>query len=308
MRNHLMVIFVIISLFMISGCDDDKQTSDGTESPYLGGNQGLIAEFLEMGVYNEDTKIEEIFEGETFPIEVMIKNKGEENVDIGDATVTLKGIAMDDFSGIANNGVLSNEEMIERVSEYNKAGGEVNLDFTPGAEEARYEIEIKGAHYDISVFGEVVYLYSTHAAVPKVCFKENLQTEGICEVDEEKTVYSSGAPIQVKSATEKRAGTGKVAVEFEVENVGGGDVTKPEEAFDSRFNQLSFMPAEPELWECKAGGKLNEGRFDSSNKLTVVCKLKEAMEEDTLYTKELDLVLSYKYRKLIHRQLRIRKQ
>jgi len=303
------IIIAILSLFVLIGCAGEGTDTGAidSESPYIGGTQGLIAEFLEMGVYNDETNIEEIFEGESFPIEVMIKNKGEEDVIAGDLTITLKGIALDDFSGIAAGGELPNTEVIEAVSEYNDAGGEITLDFTTGTEEAIYEGIINGAHYDVGVFGEVVYKYMTHASVPDVCFKEDLQDDSICDVDETKTVYSSAAPIQVKSAEEKRAGTGKVAVEFLVENIGGGSVAKPDADFDSRYDQLSFSPGD-DLWECKAGGRLNEGRFDSSNEIKIVCKLKDAMAEDTLYTKSLDLTLEYKYKELISRQVRIRAQ
>ena len=80
------IIIAILSLVMIIGCSGggEDNTVTNTESPYIGGNQGIIAEFLEMGVYNDETNIEEIFDGESFPIEVMIKNKGEEDVVAGD--------------------------------------------------------------------------------------------------------------------------------------------------------------------------------------------------------------------------------
>ena len=318
--NKKIITLLIISLFVLVGCKEEDGGATQSESPYIGGSKGVIAEFLEMGIYNEGEGIEEIFEGETFPIEVMLKNKGEEDVGVGDVTIVLKGISIDDvddpddqgdFSGIAGNGILSSTEaegVIEKLSESNDEGGEITLDFTPGEREANYTVPLSGALYDVSVFGEVIYKYKTHVAVPKVCFKENLQDEKVCDIDEMKTVYSSGAPIQVKSAEEKRAGTGKIAVEFKVENVGGGEVTKPGEDFNMRYDQLSFTSSDPDLWECKAGGKLNEGRFDSAGKMTIVCKLKEAMTENTLYVKELDLTLEYKYKELIQRQIRIREQ
>jgi len=301
------IIFAVICLVMIVGCAQED-TSTSTESPYSGGSKGIIAEFLDMGIYNDNTGIEEIFENETFPIEVMLNNKGEEDVEAGMVNITLKGIALTDFSGIVGGGVLSNTEIIEKVSDNNKVGGEITLDFSSEEEDATYLLHLTGTHYDVTVFGEVVYRYKTHAAVPKVCFKEDPQEDSVCEIEEVKEVYSSGAPIQVLSAMEKRAGTGKVAVEFEIENVGSGDVTKPGEAFTVRYDQLSFTPGDSELWECKAAGRLNEGRLDTEGKITVVCKLKNAMAENTLFTKELSLTLEYDYRELIQREIRVREQ
>jgi len=302
------IISLLLIVFMLAlvGCKGGEKKVEAPESPYIGGSKGLVAKFENMGIYNEKTNIEEIFEGETFPIEITLKNKGEQDILPGDVVVSLKGILLSDFSGIVANGTLTNEEKIEKVSEYNKEGGELTLDFTPEGG-ARYLVNLSGSHYDISVFAEVVYNYKTYAAVPKVCFKEDLQDESVCDVEEEKAVFSSGAPIQVKKATEKRAGTGKIAVEFEIENIGSGDVTKPDEDFDSRYDQLAFYPNE-DIWECKSSGKINEGRFDSDGKMIVVCRLKEPMPKGTLYTKELDLTLDYKYKELIHHQLRINEQ
>ena len=141
-----------------------------------------------------------------------------------------------------------------------------------------------------------------------MCFKEDLADESVCDVEEIKTVYSSAAPVQVKSAEEKKAGAGKIAVEFSIENVGSGQVTKPGQDFDKRYNQLSFSVNEPANWECKSGGKENQARLDSDEKAKILCRLKNALAEDTLYTKELDLTLDYDYKELIHQQIRLKEQ
>ncbi|HLC96557.1 MAG TPA: hypothetical protein VJH97_04500 [Candidatus Nanoarchaeia archaeon] len=308
-KIHLLIV-AVIGLLVLSACQSQSGKDDGSDqlSPFTGGSKGIVANFLDMGVFNDETGIEEIFEGESFPIEVLLNNKGEEEVIVGDATVTLKGISLNQFTGIVANGELNNIETIEKVSEFNDVGGEVTLDFTPGSPDAVYQIPLSGSHYDVSVFAEVVYLYKTHALVPKVCFKEDLQDDRICDVDANKKVFSSAAPIQVTNVEEKRAGTGKVAVEFDVENIGSGDVAKPSTDFDSRFDELAFNSSDASEWECKSGGKLNEGRFDSDGKMKVVCKLITAMTEDTLYTKQLELTLIYQYKDLIQRQIRIREQ
>jgi len=294
---------------VLAGCEK-KEAAPPTKdaSPYIGGTKGLVAEFLDMGIYNDESKMNEIFEGETFPIEILLRNKGEEDLQAGDVKVKIKGISLSDFSGIVSNGVLWNVDMIEKISEVNEVGGEETLDFTPGTDDAKYLIPLAGSSYDVDVFAEVVYNYKTHSSVPKVCFKEDLTDPSICEVDEVKEVFSSAAPIQVLSAEEKRAGTGKIAVEFKIENVGGGDVTTPDEDFNSRYDQLSFESSDPTIWECKSGGKLNAARLDTEGKAVILCKLINPMAEDTLYTKQLDLTLSYQYRVLIQEAVRVLKQ
>jgi len=307
-RYIKLIIFSIILLFITAGCKEEKKDNSFV-SPFIGGNKGLIAEFEEMGFFNEKSGMEEIFEGEAFPIEVVLKNKGEHTNTAGMATVTLLGININDFTGIVSNGVLQNIAEIEKISEFNKEGGEIILDFTSGNEDAKYKIPLVGLSYDISVFANVVYEYKTYAAVPKVCFKGNLNDPSVCEVEEIKDVFSSGAPIQVQSAEEKRAGTGRVSVEFKIENVGTGKVTKPGANFDPRYDQLSYTVSDANNWDCRSSGRSNEARLDENGKATIICKWDGTpLTNNDLYTKQLDLTLFYKYKELVHKQLRIKKQ
>lgn len=301
------IIIMAILVISLAGCAEEEKPTTPKASPYIGGSKGIIGEFGIMGVYNEQTKQEEIFEGESFPIEITLKNKGEQDVAAGEAKVKLMGINVEDFDNIPDR-EKSNSNSIEKVSNYNKVGGEEIIDFTDGAEDAIYNVPLSGSSYDISLFARVVYSYKTYSSVPKVCFKEDFADPSVCKVEETKDVYSSGAPVQVKKAEEKRAGTAKIALEFTIENVGTGDVTKPTEQFDSRYDQLSFEVSRPEEWECKSAGKAGEARLDSNGQATIICKLKEPLPEDSLYTQQVDLILSYDYREVIHKQLRVKKQ
>ena len=303
--------FGILMLLAViaAGCDNQETNLvDTPTSPYIGGNKGLVAEIVQMGVFNDASNTEEIFEGETFPIEITLKNKGESDVATGNATVTLLGINLRDFDNVPNQ-ELSNTQLIEKVEkDVNEQGGEVTIDFTSGTQDARYKVPLSGSSYDVSVFARLSYKYQTKAAVPKVCFKENLRDTSVCDVEGTKDVFSSGAPIKVTNAEEKTAGTGKVAVEFTIENVDGGDVTLPNQPFDSRFDQLAFSVSDANEWECKSGGRDGVARLDTNGKAVILCRLKNALPANALYTKELDLTLSYAYSNLVHKQIRVKKQ
>lgn len=303
--NKKYLILIVLAVFIV-GCSGEEMISDAGESPYIGGNKGLIATFEQMGVYNDDSSMEEVYEGETFPIEITLKNKGEHDVDVDQATISLAGINLADFTGIPS-GVIDNTALIEMISEYNEEGGEITIDFTSGEADAVYIVSLAGYSYDISVFAILDYSYKTYSAVPKVCFKGDPADKTVCNIDEVKDVYSSAAPIQVVKAEEKKAGVGKIAVEFSIENVGTGRVTLPGTAYDSRYDQLSYTVSDPEEWECKSAGKLNEARL-SDGKATIVCRLVTPLDKSDLYTKELDLVLDYDYKEIMHKQLRVIKQ
>jgi hypothetical protein len=295
------VLIMSIMAVFIAGCDEEEAPTG--PSPYIGGTKGIIAEFEPMGI--EESGIYTIFDQEDFPIQVALKNKGEHDVSPGDVDIVIQGIPIADFSGIAS-GTLSNSKNIEKVSELNEEGGEEIVDF---GQKIKYIPDVPGTFYDANVFASYTYSYKTYASVPKVCFKENLRDDRVCEVDETKKVYSSGAPIQVTSAVEKPAGAGLIEVDFEIENVGGGKSTVPNREFSPQYNQLRYIiepSTEIAKWTCTAAGRENEARL-VDGKATIRCRLREPLEKDALYTKAIGLTLSYDYRDIIQETVRIKK-
>ncbi len=307
-------IFFLGSLFLMSillvACTPANQQKEAApaSSPFKGGQKGVIGEFREFGVQGK-ADIEEIFTSESFPIEIVLKNKGESNVQPGDVKVSLSGINVADFSGIPSRQI-SNNDKIERVSESNDQGGEEVIDFTPGDANAKYTPTIIGNNVDITVVGNIVFFYKTFATVPKVCFKGDLKDTSFCQVDEGKTVFSSSAPIQVKKVIERPSGTGLVTLEFQIENGGQGKVTKHGTDFDVRFQVLEFEISDTDKWDCNGRGKSGELRLDNDGKGAIVCRLKDSakLAKDDLFVKEVGMTLKYDYKDTIVKQLRIKKE
>jgi len=303
-KKYFLVLFVVGLLFLITACEEGEGETTIPE-PFTGGSQGLVAEFEEIGVIEEGEY--SFYEDELIPMQIIFKNKGEEDIDIGGLVVELKGILLADFSGITS-GILSNDELIEAVSEFNPEGGEILVDFTP-AGGASYLQEISGAHYTINPFVVYKYEYSTKALVPEVCFKEDLRDERLCNVRESKEVFSSGAPIQVISVEEETAGTGKISLTFEVENVGGGEVTTPGNEFNPSYGQIAYRLepiTERADWQCAAAGRENEARLIGGS-ATIRCRLLNPLPPDALYTKAIGLTINYDYRDVIQQKIRIKK-
>ena len=299
--NKIITILTIISLLFIAGCNG-KDNVTGPE-PYIGGSQGLLAEFEPLSV--EEEGLYTVYQDETFPIQLILKNKGEENVNAGDVKVELFGILISDFSGIKGS-ILTNTEGIDKISEINTEGGEVTIDFGP---EVEYSQNIAGGFYDANIFASYTYRYKTHISVPQVCFKENLRDNEVCNVDERKTSFSSGAPIQVQSVEENPAGAGTISLDFELENVGGGEVTTPGAEFPLRYGKVAYKitPAtEKGKWTCTAAGRADEARL-TDNKALIRCKLNDPLAEGTKFTKQIGLEISYDYRDIVKETVRIKK-
>jgi hypothetical protein len=301
MNKNYLVIILLTTMVLLVGCTAEE-TQTGP-SPYIGGSNGVLAEFEPMGI--EENGMYTIFEDESFPIQVVLKNKGEHDLAAGDVRIVIHGIPLSDFTGISS-GELTNTKKIERISELNEEGGEEVINF---GQDVKYMPEVPGSFYDISVFASYTYSYKTYASVPDVCFKENLRDERVCDVESSKKVYSSGAPIQVKSVVEKPAGAGLISLEFEIENVGGGKSTLPGQEFSTQYNQLAYAiepSTEKDKWTCAAAGRENEARL-IDGKATIRCRLKDSLEKDALYTKAIGLTLSYDYRDIIQETVRIKK-
>ncbi len=299
--SKLTLICMIIGAFIfLAGCGE-TDTGLG-ESPFIGGSQGVVAEFEALGA--EESGVYTIFEDETFPIQILLNNKGEEKIAPGDARVEIHGVLLSDLSGIAGGNLTNNEE-IEGISKINKNGGKFTIDF---GSEVGYIPEIRGDFVPLDIYAWYTYKYKTTVSVPNACFKEDVRDIGVCEVKGSKSSFSSAAPIQVTSVTENQAGSGKISLTFAVKNVGGGDSTIPGQEFSTIYDKITYRitpESEAAKWKCASVGKENEARF-TENTVDIVCTLRNQLEDGAKYTKEVLLEIDYDYKDFVHELLRIK--
>ncbi|MBT3814920.1 hypothetical protein HOE37_00415 [Candidatus Woesearchaeota archaeon] len=293
--KRIILAILLISAILLVGCDGEDTTTTAGSGAFIGGTQGIMATFEPFGVVEDG--VYSIFDAETIPIEVTLNNKGEYEIQPGDITVELKGPSMD-FTGIPSL-ALKNAGTIETVSELLTIGGEETLTFSS---DAKYSQPVNGA-IDREWFANFDYNYETYLIVPEVCLKEDLTDDRVCTIDGAKTYFVSGAPITITSVEESTAGKGIMALKIKVSNVGSGKVTKPGDDFG--VQERVAYAIDDINWECKQGGKLGEARL-INGEAEIICKLKEALPEGTLATKQLGLTISYKYRDIIQETLRIK--
>jgi len=291
----LLFSIVVASLLLLTGCEEEATTT--SSGAFLGGTQGITAEFEQFGV--EEESIYSIFDSETFPIEVTIHNKGEYQLQAADVTVKLLGPSPEEFEGIPA-WELSNTEIIDKKSELVPTGGEETLSFSS---DAKYLSPVTGSQ-ERTWFANIDYNYKTYLIIPEVCLKEDPTDDRVCDVQESKTFFVSGAPLTVDTVEESTSGKGIMALKIKVSNVGGGKVTKLGEDFGVR-ETLTYS-IDDANWECKSGGKINEARLLTGS-AEIICKLKEPLAEGAApATKQVQLEIDYKYRDLIQEKLRIK--
>jgi hypothetical protein len=300
MKKILLTSILILGLFIVGCSSGTDTTTAGQQGVFIGGTEGLVATFEPIGV--EENGVQTVYDTENFPLEILLKNKGEENVEIGKVSLRLLGPPETDFQNIPS-WKISNKKMIEKVSEFNPEGGEEVTSFT-SSNLAKYTRDIT-SFTDINWNVEYAYDYKTHVIINDVCFKGDISDNRICEVKGSKTFALSGAPIAVTSVQEETGGKGIVVLKIGLSNIGLGDSTIIGQEYDTRFSQVGYTIDEPHLWECKSGGREGTARF-VDGKAEVICKLKKALKEDDLFTKVVTFTINYNYRELVTEKLRIK--
>tara|TARA_Y100000310_G_scaffold336686_1_gene421901 strand:+ start:17 stop:937 length:921 start_codon:yes stop_codon:yes gene_type:complete len=296
--SFIPTIILIASLLLLTSCGEEKKQV--TAGAFLGGTSGAAVSFEPISVLEEG--IYTIFDTEDFPLEFILKNKGEENILPGTATLRLLGPAQGDFSNIPSWELLNKNE-IEKISEFNPTGGEEIISFTPN-NYATYNNEVIG-YMDINWNLEYWYDYKTHLIINDVCFKGDPTDKKVCEIKGTKIHSVSGAPISVSSVEEDTGGKGIVLLKININNVGTGDSTIIGQEFDDRFDQISYTTDEPDKWECKSGGREGQARL-IDGKAQIICRLKNPLGEEEIYQRTVRLTFDYIYKELIQEKLRIK--
>ena len=285
---------LVVSMLLLTSCT--KKEIAPTSTVFMGGTRGVVLEFEPFGV--EENNIYTIFDTETFPLEVTLRNKGEYEIKPGDVSVSLLGPSQKEFTGIAS-WELKNKDTLDKISELIIQGGEETITF---ATDAKYAGEVVGLQ-ERTWFSNLDYNYETYLLIPEVCLKEDLTDTRVCEVAEFKNFHVSGAPVSVKSVEQSTAGKGIMALKIKIYNAGSGKVAKQGQEFGTR-EELTYTIDDAD-WECKSGGKVDEARL-ITGEAEILCKLKEPLAKDTLATQQIKLTLQYKYRDLIQEKLAIK--
>ncbi len=212
------IILLFVALTFSSGCAKKPAVETRPAGAFIGGTKGITMSFM------SNAPPSEIPENSSFTIGLELKNNGEYTVNAEKAEITLSGVKPSSY-GIAdatlnNSGDLTGSQ---------KLGQEV----FPGATDIiQYEASKTPAvlgNQQITFLATLCYPYKTISQTT-ICVKESLtkQTTGgpeVCKLTGEKTVYNSGAPVQVSSVSQFPVG-GRVITGLtfylKITNAGGG--------------------------------------------------------------------------------------
>jgi hypothetical protein len=212
-----------IALLFALGCSGGDQQQGAVGSKFVGGTSGLDVSFaagsLPDKVLDKD---------QPFGISVVLTNKGDHTIESGaDTTVSIKGIDPADF-GVGATDLVQDAPGTIRGAQKDTQGqviqGEtVSLDFPANGASFVHQKEIAGS-VTYNVRAEACYRYGT-VANTKLCVLEDiLGTKGttgkLCQINEDKVVDNSGAPVQVSAFRESVSSANKVAFVLKLKHVG----------------------------------------------------------------------------------------
>ena len=229
------LIIILMLALLVVACKPGDKKAINIEAPFVGGTEGLVLEFQDFR--------SEVFDGgdDPFDIVVRLENKGETLVRQDNVKVRISGINPVEFSKSELDLVLNApDDAIEtRKDPQNNVldGPPVFVEFL----NLNHVNPISGATAQFPLRADVCYLYQTRA-VSKLCIRENLltpQPDGICEINEAKTVYNSGAPVQIVNFKENTRAKDKIGFTFEVANSGTGNIFQSD-SFCDRAQRRNF--------------------------------------------------------------------
>jgi len=278
MKKIIVIIFAVFAFFLlgINGCQ--KEVVEKAN--------GLVINFVDMAPPST------IMTSQTFPVYVDIENKGEGNIDSGEAKFYLKGVG-ENIKDIQTK--LSNSVFLEQWR------GTERLVF---ATKAKSPLELKDS-YIFPLVLVACYNYGTFTQIP-VCIAKN--ESDVCDIEGEKVTSTSNsvAPIQVTSLKENIIGN-KIVIEFVVENKGVGEKAGnvylenancdilQDETHDEYINELlkegkiNIDIKTEEGFTCKPNGELS---LKSGGNGNVICeKILGKDDHASLFT----ITMNYKY-------------
>lgn len=235
--NKKFVCILIFAIFLVSCKAGDQQQAISLQNPFVGGNEGLAMEFQNL---------RDVFDGGRDPFDVVVKvtNKGESAVSKNKIRVRLSGFNPAEFGKLEEQLSKSADEDLIAVKKDPQgnilSGNPTFIEF----KDLNHFSPIAGALQSVDIVANVCYGYKT-LAVSKLCVRSNIlnpSPNGLCEINSNKDVFNSGAPVQVANMVESTGGKDKISFVFEVRQAGTGAIFEKDSSCDrsskSRENKV----------------------------------------------------------------------
>ncbi len=305
--RKLLIVLMIVAVIIVAGCTGGDKTTTGKS--YVGGSNGLSVE------YEKDNPPDKVFDAnsEDFFINVKLKNLGEYDVEKNEIKVTLSGIdktqfQISDLTKVNTNSLLGMRK--EGSSVIN--GMEDIISY-----KANYKTDL-GQDFFPTITANICYRYQTKS-LTNICLRRTVikkETVGECLIDAAKSIENSGAPVQVKSVSERKAGKNLVAITFEIQNVGKGKVYKRgtfntgncgEIVANEGFVNVEVKPTTNIAFKCSNFNDKSSGevKLNSEGKAMITCEASTLALQESSFEDPLNINLDFVYKEIISKQITV---
>ena len=298
MKIYQVLVFSVLIILVSGATSCQTGSKESTSGPFVGGFNGLTAEFG-----NDAPLSSGVFQGESFPIEVEITNKGETTVKAGDVKVNLVGTITGGSFDLTKRSA-SNEGEIYPIGVDESEGGYEIVSLG----NAKYKPQLS-ASYSPNIIAQVCYPYRTRIQLDNFCIpsdQRNPVGKEECTLDSKTNLIKSGAnsagPVQATSFTESK-GVGYVKIRIDINNQGGGDV------INCGTNERDFVTVNlPQDVSCNfEGGKGSSGIAKLREGHAVLNCEKKTSNQGLAYLDILKMDLAYDYMQQITKTVTINK-
>ena len=229
------VVIIGFMLLFIIGCStEDTEQTVTIDNPFISGTEGLEASFENLRMDVRDNA------QDPFDLIIKLQNLGETKISAENIQVKVSGINPDEFQ--TTQTALTKKSQDDSLALRKTQEGDITpspplfIEFLG----LSYEPQISGTQITFPLKADICYKYQTDA-VGKLCIRTNILNpetkDGICEVTGDKTIYSSGAPVQIANLKESARSQNKIGFTFEIINGGEGYVYEKETSCDKTERQ-----------------------------------------------------------------------
>ena len=295
------MIFVVLASVLV-GC---SPKTEEVNTVFAGGTNGLIISWVQPN-YETNTLFDK---GQSsLNMVLSIKNDGEYEVKPGEAVLNISGVYPEDF-GITTTFFNNLPQLYAKRKDMEGNVLEGSTELYGLGDPLVFSGSVKGASRT-TLEADICYKYTTFASAD-LCVGNSIINAGnsqdsSCETSGERSVASSGAPIQVTSFRQQPAGTDKIMLTFVIEHKGNGQIFKigqdgiscnPSKIRDRDHVHVT-IGSEDNYWQslnCGLKGIREKDIRLENGKVEVHCTLD--LKEDSVrnYVKSIPIKIDYLY-------------
>lgn len=294
MKHIYKIIFSVILLLVLAGCGGSSNT-DGLNSNWKVGNQGVTMSFL------DNSPPDNIYDGEDYSLVLEMRNKGNyPDNDDDDLDVTLF------FSGFSRNLLTLPEDDTVSIegglTQTNQDGGveyyekDFESNIYPDADSIPQNLKVTACYY-----------YETKAALDTCVDPDPIKNdEDTCTAGTLGNPGSQAAPIAVTSVYDESL-KGKVRFTIKIQNVGSGTVFEGDQCLNPEVTNKNVVKVENvylgnEELDCNPSDKVRLVNGEG----ILTCTLDNLDASEPAYIESLGVYLSYNYKNSISKSLTIK--